>query len=400
MRSLFISLVILFAFALPASAADVDLSISAGDIFFSKETLVAGDRVRLYAVIRNSGEEDVSGYVSFFQGSLPIGDSQIISVRAGGTPEEVYVDFVIPSTSFNIRAEIRGTDPADEQTSNNLAITKLYAPVLDDDRDGIANDVDNCLTTKNSSQTDSDTDKTGDACDTDDDNDGLSDDVEREIGTDPLRQDTDGDGVNDPIDAYPLDPTKTKEPPPAPVVVPAPVKPVVPTPSTPAPSATREVEEPSTAPSSEQTPDGEPTPLPETEGGAEKDLAYAGQISPGAVFSYTRTSWNTFHFEVLAPLREGERLEWNFGDGSTSGLRSADHTYRVSGSYVVSVRRVTVDGVISEDRAEIDVPFFTLQNRLVLAVVGVLLLALLAGSLAAFRLRSSRSTSQKQDADI
>lgn len=384
--------------AFPARAAGTDLSIVAGDISFSKNPLVAGDRVRLYAAIKNPGTEDVSGYVSFFQGSTPVGDSQVISVRAGGTPEEVYVDFTVPSGAFNIRAEIRATDPADQQPSNNVAITNLFTPIMDDDRDGIANELDNCPSAKNANQADADRDGMGDSCDPDDDNDGLSDDVETELGTDRTKKDTDSDGVNDPDDAYPLDGTKTKEPPPAP----APVQTPKPTPSTSAPKPTAAV---TAVPSALPTPTSS-APLPGdapsdqvevTDLVEETSLLYAGEISPGAVFSYSRVAWNQFHFEVLAPLREGERLEWDFGDGATSGLRAVDHIYRASGSYTVEVRRVAADGTVSEDHADVDVPFFTLNNRLVLAAIGVLLLALLAGGLAAFRLRGTHLKKREEE---
>ena len=56
---------------------------------------------------------------------------------------------------------------------------------------------------------DTDADNIGDNADVDDDNDGWSDSQEQSRGTDPLRKDTDGDGVNDPQDYYPLDPLKS-----------------------------------------------------------------------------------------------------------------------------------------------------------------------------------------------
>ena len=390
----FVLLALLLAcFVQPVHAADVDLSISAGDITFSKSPLVAGDKVRMYAEIKNVGEEDVSGYVSFFQGSTPIGDSQVISVRAHGTPEEVYVDFTVPSGPFNMRAEIRGTDPVDAQPSNNVAITKLYTPIMDDDRDGVANESDNCPASKNANQADADKDGQGDTCDADDDNDGLSDDVEKEIGTDRTKKDTDGDGVNDPDDAYPLDSTKTKEAPPAPVVVPKPTPTPAPKP-TPTPAvSSKPAEQQKEEVGSSVTP-SEEAPLPEevslVEPERTRDVAYAGTTSLGAVFAYTRLNWNTFGFDLLIPLRSGERLEWNFGDGVTSGQERVQHTFAASGSYTVTVRRIAQDGTVSEDSAEVTVPFFTLHNRLILAMTGVLILALLAGGLAAFRLRTGR----------
>jgi hypothetical protein len=60
---------------------------------------------------------------------------------------------------------------------------------LDTDGDGLDDGVDNCPTVANANQLDSDGDGQGDACDADDDN----------------------DGVNDPQDAFPLDPSETTD---------------------------------------------------------------------------------------------------------------------------------------------------------------------------------------------
>ncbi len=59
------------------------------------------------------------------------------------------------------------------------------------------------------SKWDSDDDNMGDGCDNDDDNDGLPDYEEGIDGTDPLNPDTDGDGVDDLNDVFPLDGTET-----------------------------------------------------------------------------------------------------------------------------------------------------------------------------------------------
>lgn len=52
--------------------------------------------------------------------------------------------------------------------------------------------------------------------DTDVDNDGLTNEQEIALGTNPFAEDSDRDGVNDNVDDYPLDPTRTTAPPPNP----------------------------------------------------------------------------------------------------------------------------------------------------------------------------------------
>ncbi len=56
---------------------------------------------------------------------------------------------------------------------------------------------------------DTDMDGEGDSADTDDDGDGVDDDIERARGTNPLAQDSDGDGVSDLTDPSPLCPGST-----------------------------------------------------------------------------------------------------------------------------------------------------------------------------------------------
>lgn len=371
-----------------AFAAGSNLEIRSDDIRFSKPTIIAGDHVRLYAKIYNVGTEDVSGYVSFFQGSVPIGNSQVVSTVSGGAPDEVYVDFIVPAGEFNVRAVIQGTDPVDQSLDNNVAITHMFTPVFDDDRDGIENGNDDCPTSANTDQQDSDADMVGDACDEDDDNDGLSDAVERELGTNPFSKDTDGDGVLDPNDAFPTDPKRSKredlQPKPKPVAPPEPI---------PEPLA-----EPISAstPTPTPTPTSSPTPqksssivsllnkvVEQVKGNETEEPASNVVVSStNAVFTYEHKAWNTFEFRVIGPAREGDVYEWDLGDGTTSSRTPVEHIYKASGTYTVRLTIHTPSGSPSTESVEIEVPFFSLHNPLILAIIGglvVLLLAALAG---------------------
>ncbi len=364
-----IFLTLLLALVLPATAfASADLRIEGEDIRFSKSPLVAGDQVRIYAKIFNNGDEDISGYATFFQGNTVVADSQVISVIAGGSPEEVYVDFIVPSSSFNLRAEIRGTDPVDENLANNTAITGLFTPILDDDRDGVENSKDNCVSNKNPDQVDTDGDGKGNVCDDDDDNDGLSDAVEAELGSSPVSSDTDGDGALDPDDAYPIDPTKTvieiKKPEPPKVEKKTEVEKAI----------SKIVEDIKLENDSVEVP--EPVLISEPINVQEISEL---KLSPNAIFSYKRDSWDTFTFKVQAAGSDSVSYEWSFGDGVKSGKDTVTHSFRRPGAYTVTLNTMELDGSSSKESTVILIPFFSLENNVVMLAVIMLVLLLLVG---------------------
>ncbi|MBU0648636.1 PKD domain-containing protein, partial [Patescibacteria group bacterium] len=365
---------LIFGQNLAAATYTYDLGIEQSGIFFSTSRLISGDTIRIYARIRNHGSEDVAGYVSFHKGGDKVGDSQVISVRAGGLEDEVYVDFVVPSGSFNIRAEIKGQDPLDENPANDVAVTTMFYPEIDDDDDGIPNDDDNCPNDANAEQEDNDDDGIGDACDIDDDNDTWSDEREQDEGTSPTDPDTDGDGYNDPDDDYPLDPSRHEVPAP-----PGPQEPEQESPPEQEPGQTADDQE---AANQEDEEDEDVAESEEEEEVAtqEESLPFTLenlQISPRASFSYRKIKWNEYEFQALGALRKNLRYEWDFGDGAVDNQEKVVHAFGKSGEYLVKLKVIDLVGQSAEDEVKISISFFNLENwRLWTLVGGIVIFAL------------------------
>jgi hypothetical protein len=122
-------------------------------------------------------------------------------------PEDAWVNWT-PQVygAHSIRVLVENDDAfADGMPGNNLATLAVFID-RDTDHDGVP-----------------------DREDDDQDNDLILNVDEGKKGTDPLRADTDGDGVNDLLDAFPLDPRRTILPPPVtrttpPVTAPVPAR--------------------------------------------------------------------------------------------------------------------------------------------------------------------------------
>jgi len=427
----FLSLVVACLTLLPYSAwaASPDLSIKASGIHFSKSTLYAGDHLRIYATITNEGAEDTTAQVFFYQGSQLLGTSQVVSVVAGGNGDDVYIDYIVPQTPFNILARIQGQNPTDVNPANDEAMTPLYTPIIDGDHDGIADDIDNCSAVANADQFDTDHDGAGNVCDPDDDNDGVPDTTEIANGTSPTNPDTDGDGSPDGSDAFPLDPTRSTNPPPAVVAI-------APTGSTGSTgSSTTSLPNGSTSGStSGSTPAVTTTSAPKVpapvvagatdeQGGADPiesstpgnggtDLALGNSVdtnlvapnplteettpsitlgniklSPDARFSYRQIDWRTYEFNAKPQGQVAGAFGWDFGDGSTSVESKVTHVFPRSGDYKVTLAVATDDGKMFTDSQTINISFFHLGNPLVDLVLSLLILLLLALLIYIYRLR-------------
>lgn len=375
------------------AAAEVEVM---PEVTFSKTTLYSGDTVRVYATLRNNGDVDISGDVTFYMGSIAAGKSREVSLRSGGFKEDVFQDIIVPDGTFNIRVEIANTDPPDTNKLNNVVLTGLVTPVHDKDRDGKVDESDNCPLDANTNQANMDGDAQGDTCDGDIDGDGLSNEAEAAAGTDPRDVDTDDDGKNDSVDPTPLGEPLKLPAPPAPVVQPKPTM-VTPTTSatttTPTPSADSGVQglRPS-SPASEQ-----PSVTSPTEGISAIPLtplttSTPSISSPRSIFSFEEIRWSTFGFHVVGPTDDvGYGYAWDFGDGTTSARRDVTHTFGQAGDFRVAVRVTDPDGVEQEDTVDMHIPFFSMDNSSVRMLVIFLGMLFIAGLVVFYRLGGKQS---------
>jgi len=381
-----------------ATFATSDLELRSTHTRFSTETFTVGDEVRVYATIRNSGDEDTTGYVAFYHADDLLGRSQVVTVVSGGNDEEVWADFTVPSDSFNIFIQIDSTTPEDSDTSNNSYLTPLYTPIFDQDGDGVDDDDDNCPTVSNANQTDSDGDGEGDVCDDDDDNDGIDDDVEDELGTDPLDKDSDGDGVPDASDAYPTDASRSE------LEVAEEVEEIAVEEA--AEEVVVEVEEVEVSDESvdaveelevvEETTSVDTTLL-------ERSSGAVLNVSPDSSFVYVRRDWKTYEFEALTPEGSYDSLKWDFGDGTSSVQRTISHTFLNAGRYTVSLTVSDAQGVTTVDSQVITISLFHLANPMIQMLIGILLILLILSSVAlrkAHRAAESVQTNVVKPAEV
>jgi len=375
----YLSLALLAFSPLATQAATIDLGFPTDRAVFFNDSLISGKTIRLYASVKNFGTIDAQGAVRFYQGNTLVGQSQVVSVRAGGMPDEVYVDFVVPNGSFNIRVQLVDVTPADEYLDNNVSVTPLFEPILDTDSDGISDDRDNCKNVSNPNQSDQDGDGVGDACDGDTDGDGIANTVDNcsnvaNANQANLDKDNLGDAC-DPTDDRP----KVVPPAPKPVAVPT-----IKTEPKVEPATTKT--EPVRAPT-----DSKPvTPVvavsttyePEREG-----VELGGFVlSPKTTFSYERKAWNRYNFKALSYEEPNLKYKWDFGDGSTEEKGMVSHTFKASGDYQVRLEVTNERGEVASDQVILSISFFNFSNWKFAALLGSLgsflfLLVMLLGKL-------------------
>ncbi|MBI4122871.1 MAG: hypothetical protein HY458_00710 [Parcubacteria group bacterium] len=166
------TLLMVFFLAIPAFVFAEPLSNAGflqGGIWYSKDPFFAGETVRVYAALFNSGSEDIAGAIEFLDNKNSIGSSDFF-VERGGKFTQVWVDWSATEGEHLIEAVITkvsvirvGGSPVAIELQQARAQESLRQVEKDTDKDGIGNNTD-----------------------TDDDNDGTSDAQELSEGTDPL----------------------------------------------------------------------------------------------------------------------------------------------------------------------------------------------------------------------
>jgi len=334
------------------AAVAYDLGVKHSDIRLSGGQVVTGKVMNVIARIHNYGTEDAKGYATFTQGGAVIGQSQEVSILAG-TYDDAWVEFTVPSGSFNISVKINLVGQTDQNPANDYEQTGLFVPDTDTDGDGIGN-----LT------------------DDDDDNDGLTDQRENELGTDPLKRDTDGDGHNDADDAYPLDPSRWQEPKPvAPIVIPKPTPVTEPTPVAKPTVKTAPIVTAAPAAAAEEIAE------PEVLSGSIVSKAQLQSEINNVMIIGTSTNWGTWEWRTDIPVEDGDRYTylWDFGDGNQSTDRLLTHHFPGSGTYQVKLTVETVDRAQFTDTKTVTVSWWHIGNWQVQLLV--LFLVILGGGL-------------------
>ena len=168
-------------FSMYASTTISNAGFLQGNIWYSKDVFFASDKVRIYTILFNGSASDIVGSVEFYDNGLAI-DKTSFSIAGNGRVQDLWVDWVAKEGKHIISARIV------EVTTKESNGTK-QSVILENTETGKSELV---------IDIDTDDDNVGNTTDTDDDNDTILDVDEVKGGTDPLKKDSDGDGISDP----------------------------------------------------------------------------------------------------------------------------------------------------------------------------------------------------------
>ncbi|OGJ52373.1 hypothetical protein A2335_03575 [Candidatus Peregrinibacteria bacterium RIFOXYB2_FULL_32_7] len=237
-------------------SASGDLSVDQSSVWMTPGSPVTSYDTIIYAKIKNNGDVDSIGTVTFTLKSSgeKIASDQPVSVLAGST-DDVFVAWKANYGTHDIVVKIIPWDASLDNPNNNSTFINFSVDYdtdfdmignrsdVDDDNDGCIDsedlfpldkkecldsdgdsigdnadedaDNDGCIDLEDAFLTDAteclDTDKDviGNNKDEDDDGDALLDEEEIALGTDQLDADSDDDTINDKNDLFPLDPSES-----------------------------------------------------------------------------------------------------------------------------------------------------------------------------------------------
>jgi len=233
--------IIILLFPLSAFAVE-NAGFVNNNLWFSRtENVLSGDNIKIYTNIINDGYTQFRGILTFTRDGQDLGNSIVFSLDKEKSQLFTY-NWVASAGNHQFGAKIMdafaiGEDGVERPISNdNLSVFygENFFVDIDSDGDGLGDSMENSIGTnpsgadtdgdgyndKNDSNPldskifpglDTDSDGISDLVDTDIDNDGLYNWEENELGTDPMKYDTDGDGIGDKDDFYPLDSGRHKK---------------------------------------------------------------------------------------------------------------------------------------------------------------------------------------------
>ncbi|MBJ51907.1 MAG: hypothetical protein CMQ47_09200 [Gammaproteobacteria bacterium] len=168
------------------------------------DSLVAGENVMAVEVHQSSASSSDVSFDPEFIASRTATAENVLAVEVHqviATSSDVSFDAELVATTSGtnvIAVEVHQNQTASSDVSFDLGVVSVLGTGL---LDTFPDDATETI--------DTDSDGTGNNADTDDDNDAVTDIQEEADGTDPLVADSDGDGVLDGPDAFPLDATET-----------------------------------------------------------------------------------------------------------------------------------------------------------------------------------------------
>ncbi len=165
------------------------------------------------SIVVGVGRDDDNGFLAGAAYLFSIAGEQIQKITAsdgvsfsffGAGNVAVDGDVMVVGARMGASCEVLETGAAYIFTMG-AADVPVECEGIDDDGDGVRNELDNCPSTPNPDQRDNDLDEVGDACDDDDDNDYALDDVDNcPLTRNRDQLDSDGDGLGDVCDDDPF----------------------------------------------------------------------------------------------------------------------------------------------------------------------------------------------------